>query len=108
VSPGSAPLHSRMEQVAEQPCNGRESRENRSLESKHAERIVPANLQVEESETANRKDPSQKIESSVKPDFSVVYATRIEFLRTTSHARIGAVDANPEWTLPRTREKIRS
>jgi hypothetical protein len=79
-----------MEQVAEQPCNGRESRENRSLESKHAERIVPANLQVEESETANRKDPSQKIESSVKPDFSVVYATRIEFLRTTSQARVCA------------------
>jgi hypothetical protein len=40
-------------------------------------------LAMQESETANRTDPLQKIESSGKPDFSVVYATRIEFLRTT-------------------------
>jgi len=38
---------------------------------------------MEKSETADRTDPLHKVEATGKPDFSVVYATRLEFLRTT-------------------------
>ncbi len=53
---------------------------------------------MQESETANRTDPLQKIESSGKPDFSVVYATRIEFLRTTAVDKVEELLNRPKLT----------